>query len=613
MRILGIGDNILSGAAVIEDGHVIAAVNEERLARKKMVMGFPRQSIRMVLELAHLQPHQIDYVAVASHRGHYLDQYVEFDAGTFGVDRGFIKSTFMSMGSAVSFLHGQLPFLEPLYYGLRTPIYAHRREAIRKVLQKEFDLTCPVQFIDHHFAHACSAFYSSGYDDALVVTMDASGDGSSSHVYRVRNGIWECLHRVPSFDSLASYYAYVTHLCGFKAGKHEGKITGLAAYGHARYRKTLEQFIGYENGTVVNRGKVFYSSALKTLRRALPEDFSKQDLAATIQDTSESVATSYISYWRERATMANVAVAGGLFANVKINQRIHEIPGVESVFIHPAMSDEGLPVGAALALTYQRSRHPAQLPRQCFAHVYLGPEYNETDIERLLAQAEVPFVHCDQVEERIAQLLSNGHVVARFAGRMEYGPRALGNRSILYRPDDPSVNDWLNKNLKRTEFMPFAPSTLVEDADAYYRGLDGARDAARYMTITFDCTTKMRQQCPGVVHVDNTARPQLVSAQDNPGYYRILQAFKRRTGMSSIINTSFNIHEEPIVCSPEDAIRAFKIGHLDYLALGSFIAENPAHPRRSLHSVTDMVHTAELGSRTHGEAIDCALHDRGIS
>jgi carbamoyltransferase len=171
-------------------------------------------------------------------------------------------------------------------------------------------------------------------------------------------------------------------------------------------------------------------------------------------------------------------------------------------------------------------------------------------------------------------------VVARFAGRMEYGPRALGNRSILYRPDEPAVNDWLNKRLKRTEFMPFAPTTLAEDASKYFIGMEGAHDTSRFMTITFDCTEEMKKACPGVVHIDGTARPQLVSESDNPSYYRIVKQFKQLTGMSCIVNTSFNIHEEPIVCTPQDAIRAFKIGHLDVLAIGPFIAHNPRRDKR---------------------------------
>jgi carbamoyltransferase len=494
----------------------------------------------------------------------------------------------MSLGSGLSFLRNDVPVLEKLYYELREPAYAHRRNMIKKVLREEFDIAAPVEFIEHHFAHACSAFYSSGYRDSLVATMDASGDGSSSHMYQVKNGRWHLLHRVASFDSLASYYAYVTHICGFKAGKHEGKITGLAAYGKDAYRDIFEKLICFRNGTVVNQGRLFYRSALKKIKEALPLDFSKKDLAATIQLMSEEIAAKYIGHWLEKTQEHNVSLAGGLFANVKINQRVHEIPGVSSIFVHPAMSDEGLAVGASLALNYTTSPDPSAISTRCFDHVYLGPDYSESEIHKLLAAEGVKYQQHGRVEEEIARLIADGYVVARFAGKMEYGPRALGNRSILYRPDDPSVNDWLNKNLKRTEFMPFAPSTIAEDADRYFSGLDGARETARYMTITFDCTEQMRKQCPGVVHVDNTARPQLVSGRDNPSYYRIIKAFRKLTGHSSIINTSFNIHEEPIVCTPEDALRAFKIGHLDYLALGSFVAEHPQVQSREREPVRNV-------------------------
>lgn len=575
MRILGITDHIVSGAAILDGDKVAAAVNEERLVRKKLVMGFPRKSIQAVLEMTNLKPEEIDYVAVATERNHLLNELVEFNEGTFGVNRAPMKELFMSLGSALSGLRDKLPVLEKLYYGFREPAYAYRRMAVRRILREEFGLECPVEFIDHHFAHACSAFYTSGYEDALVVTMDASGDGSSSHVYEVRDGEWRLLHKVSSFDSLGSYYAYVTHICGFTAGKHEGKITGLAAHGDDVYRPIVERFIAYEEGTVRNVGNVFYRSALKKLRSALPAEFSMKDLAATIQNVSEDITTKYVDYWRKKTGLHHVGLAGGLFANVKINQKILQIPGVESVFVHPGMSDEGLAVGATLALKYLKSPSPSELSRTCLDHVYLGPEYSDGYIAEALKANGIEFSQHGNVEEEIARLLSEGYVVARFNGRMEYGPRALGNRSILYRPDDPTVNNWLNRNLKRTEFMPFAPATMNEDAGSLYVGLSGAENTARFMTITFECTREMRDKCPGVVHVDGTARPQLVGPQDNPSFYRILRAFKNQTGLPSIINTSFNIHEEPIVCTPEDAIRAFKIGHLDFLAIGSFIAQNP--------------------------------------
>jgi carbamoyltransferase len=383
------------------------------------------------------------------------------------------------------------------------------------------------------------------------------------------------LHSVPAFDSPGRFYAYATHLCGFKAGKHEGKVTGLAAYGEPVYRNVFDRHIRYENGTITNLTGVFRQSALRSLRAELPSDFRREDLAASVQDFLEDVSVQYISHWQKRTGQQNIAVAGGVFANVKLNQRIHQIDGVDSIFVYPAMSDEGIAAGAALAL-WRRKAVGATVPRQtAFDHVYLGPDFSEREIIEALDAQGIEYFHSENVESEIARFLMEGKVVARFAGRMEYGPRALGNRSILYRPDDPSVNDWLNARLRRTEFMPFAPATMSKDADRCYVAVDGARNTARFMTITFDCTNEMKRACPGVIHVDGTARPQLVDESDNPSYYRIIQEFKRLTGLPCIVNTSFNIHEEPIVCTPQDAVRAFLVGHLDILAIGPFIAKNP--------------------------------------
>jgi carbamoyltransferase len=193
-------------------------------------------------------------------------------------------------------------------------------------------------------------------------------------------------------------------------------------------------------------------------------------------------------------------------------------------------------------------------------------------LEAALNDAGLRFDRHHDIELEIARLIADNQVVGRFDGRMEYGPRALGNRSILYPAQDPDVNQWLNHRLGRTEFMPFAPATLYEDRHENYLHIDGAEFTAQFMTITFDCTPSMKEQCPAAVHVDGTARPQLVSETSNPSFYRVLSEYKRLTGVSSVINTSFNMHEEPIVCSPEDAIRAFVDGRLDYLAIGPFLA-----------------------------------------
>jgi carbamoyltransferase len=275
--------------------------------------------------------------------------------------------------------------------------------------------------------------------------------------------------------------------------------------------------------------------------------------------------------------MRDVALAGGLFANVRINEEIHLLPTVDRTFVHPGMSDEGLAVGAALAMQGERRlvRGERYVPRP-LPDVYLGTDYGEREIAEAVSAMGLKATHFPgTIEDEIGARLAQGKVVARFAGKMEYGPRALGNRSILYQPGDPSVNDWLNELLKRTEFMPFAPSSLDEAAEELYVDVAGGRDTARFMTITFHCKPWTRETCGGVVHVDGTARPQLVRKQDNASYWAIIDAYRKRTAMPTVINTSFNIHEEPIVRSPQDAVRAFLDSALDYLALGDFLVEGP--------------------------------------
>jgi carbamoyltransferase len=245
------------------------------------------------------------------------------------------------------------------------------------------------------------------------------------------------------------------------------------------------------------------------------------------------------------------------------------------------MDDGGLAVGAALAeMARGRGERAVELVQR-FPDAYLGPEYDDAAIATAIQRADCEVRREDSIHEAIADRIDRGHVVARFHGRMEYGPRALGHRSILYRTDDPSVNDWLNERLQRTEFMPFAPATLASEADRCFHDLDGARDPARFMTVTFDCTEEMKQQSPGVVHCDGTARPQLVDPETAPDLHGILEAYHRRTGVPSIVNTSFNMHEEPIVCTPDDAVRAFRLGHLDYLAIGDYLVPHPESSERT--------------------------------
>jgi carbamoyltransferase len=571
MKVLGIADGLNSGAALLEDGKILYAVNEERLIRAKMASGFPRESICKVLEDTHTQPREIHAIAIAMVNDFFRKKAVPYD-GWFLRDQARVKEALLSVSSQFTSVLGARPFMQDSYYRLKHHLGKTRRNGLLELLRQEWGFTCPIEFVDHHLAHACSAYYTAGVADAAVITMDGAGDNCSSHVYQVKDGRFRKLWKVDSFNSLGNYYGYITHICGFKAHKHEGKITGLAAYGAPIYADLLRQFITYEAGSTINRGQVFYWAAVKAIQKALPLSYKKEDLAASIQQVLEDVGCEYIGHWLRKSGCADLVLAGGVFANVKLNQRIHQLEGVSSLFIHPAMGDEGLALGAAFAVA---AKQDMNVRSTALEDVYLGPDFTDHEIEKALEGAGMPAQYVGDVERNIAELLARGRVVARFDGRMEYGPRALGNRSILYQATDPTVNDWLNKRLRRTEFMPFAPVTLEEFADQCYFGLNGARQAARFMTITVNCTDWMKQHCPAVVHVDGTARPQLLARKTNPGYYRILDEYRKLTGLPTLINTSFNLHEEPIVCSPSDALRSFSEGELDYLALGNYLVANP--------------------------------------
>jgi carbamoyltransferase len=574
MKVLGLSDGMTGGVALLAEGKIRYAIHEERLIRAKMATGFPRQSIYKILEDTQTQPEEIDAIAIATLNEFFREDAIAYD-GWLMREQAPMKETLLSLSSGVNQVLGSNPILQQSYYQLKSWLGNSRRQAITQRLRDEWGFTCPIQFIEHHLAHACSAYFTSGLGNATAITLDGAGDNTSSRVYAVSDGKFRPLGAVNSFNSLGNYYAYVTHLCGFKAQKHEGKITGLAAYGEPVYVDLLKQFITYENGKTVNKGQVFYWAAVKALEEALPASYKREDLASSMQQVLEDIGCAYINHWITQTGYGDLALAGGVFANVKFNQAIHELDSVRSIFIHPGMGDEGLAVGAALAWSMKSDSANQALSSAPLTDVYWGPKYDDREVADAIAQANLQAEHIPDIERRVAELLSTGAVVARCDGRMEYGPRALGNRSILYQPTDASVNEWLNKRLKRTEFMPFAPVTLAEFADQCYENLDGARYPAQFMTITFNCTDWMKKHCPAVVHIDGTARPQLIHHDCNPSYYRILNEYYKITGLPSLINTSFNMHEEPIVCTPQDAIRGFIQGDLDYLALGNYLLQHP--------------------------------------
>jgi carbamoyltransferase len=576
MIVLGITDSITSGATVVADGQVLAAVSEERLNRQKMAMGFPQKSIDEVLKITSLDMKDIDHVAVATNALFWRPEAVKLEDYFRKSRGGFGRDLFLASGSFFAKWTGGNSVSREAYYQLKSILTRSRKNKIKELLQDRWGYNGDISFIDHHLAHCASTYFTSGLDNATVITLDGAGDGCSSHVYHVQGGAFRLLNKIDSYDSIGNYYAYITHICGFQAHKHEGKITGLAAYGKDTYVDLLRQYISYSEGRIKNVGGCFDWSAIKRIQKDLGDTFSREDLATSTQMVLEDVVTQYVDFWVRRSGHSDVALAGGVCANVKLNQRLHHLPCVKSIFIHPGMGDEGLATGAALLKSFQLSgTKPKTFTPSEIAHVYWGPEYSARDIERAIQTAGYVPERYDDVEAHVASLLAQGKIVARFNGRMEYGPRALGNRSILYQTTDPTVNNWLNKRLQRTEFMPFAPVTLKECAHQCYEDMHGAETPMRFMTITSDCTEWMKKHCPAVVHIDGTARPQLIERETNPSYYRILEEYRKATGLPSLINTSFNMHEEPIVCSPSDALRAFRQSGLDYLAIGNFLVSNP--------------------------------------
>jgi carbamoyltransferase len=594
MRILGLGTEGDSGAAIVEYGRILAAVNEERLSRLKLVEGFPRASIESVLTLSGTSTADLDLVLVGGTMELFAPELRPFEGWFAHWERPGLGGLVKRAAGRLSRYRNALPLMERVYYAMLAPSFRRRRRGVEAILRREFGIRCPVAFVDHHTAHVAAAYASSGFHDALVISLDGGGDGLSGMVCAVRNGHLEVLHRVSAFNSLGNYYAYITHLCGFQAMKHEGKVTGLAAHGRPRYVEILRRFIDYEDGTFVNRGGVVFGEAIRALERSLPADVRREDLAASIQAHSEDLTRRFVAYWAGRTGLQSVALAGGIFANVRINEEVHRLRAVSRVHIHPHMGDGGLGVGAAMAALFP-GLAPGFMPRdpRPLADAFLGTVITDDDADAALRRHGLtPQSTDDDAAEHVARLLAEGYVVARATGPMEYGPRALGNRSVLYHPTDPSVNDWLNHNLRRTEFMPFAPAVLAEAAPRCFHDTAGAEHAAEFMTITFQCTPWMKRHMPGVVHLDGTARPQLVPQDGgSPGYRAIIEAFERRTGLPGLINTSFNMHEEPIVATAEDAVRAFLAGNLDYLMLGSRLVAHPAGVPRPLEPVIPVQET----------------------
>lgn len=621
MRILGISPlDKDSTVSFMEDGKILFACGEERLSRVKLQDGFPHRALKLGFERTGWTPESIDTVAYAFFDGdeeaRLIRQAASADAA-FQSPAKLAKSTkqYRQLRTRDYQLDQSLripglknptdEFMSPKAWWKRL-VYeatarhaslehrAHRkyfREWVGNAIEdhkkwsdelerelERYGLQGKLQRFQHHDTHAANSFYASGFDDALVLVLDGYGSGCCGGVYHAGSNGIENLHRYRFPYSLGIFYEQVTSALGFRPSRHEGKIVGLAAYGKPGLLQDL-LLSRFET----DDGDIRILAAQNYLiTRAMALHFAKRDVAAAYQQVLERVACDSTRYWLQKTGLKRVVMSGGVHANVKLNQRIFEIEGVEAVFVYPNMGDGGCASGAAMLAfgNHVSSGKP-------LADAYLGPDYSDDDIRSALDAEKLEYEDCgDELEERVADILANSGIVARFNGRMEYGPRALGNRSILYPAKDPEVNQWLNTQLGRTEFMPFAPAVLASAAPRLFNGLDaGCAKTSEFMTITFDCTDEMKRHSPAAVHVDGTARPQLVTPESNPSFHQILTHYESLTGIPVLINTSFNMHEEPIVGSPADAVRAFLLGNIDYLAAGPYLVPHPKQAKQ--HRKTD--------------------------
>jgi len=552
MIVLGIADNHDSGAAVVIDGRLVSAVNQERVDRVKQSGAFPLGAIDEALRVAGVVEREVDRIVI----------------GTSFTPSAILRAapgkhhSARAQGQFSPWLHGYILYQSALKAsGLHTVEVDLCRRIIQRKLRSRPFVNASIEMMDHHRAHAEGAYRTQAHPECLVLTVDAMGDGTTATASRGRDGQLDLLWRQSGLASINTFYSRITERLGFTAIRHEGKVTGLAAY-----TKAPQALIEHFRAQVRFEGPGFSKAPVDKVARpndpfwSIVDRYSREEVASAAQQILEEAVVPFVAHWIRQTGLGHVAVAGGVFANVKLNQHIAALPELQSLWVIPHMGDGGLAAGAALGSS---GASPAILE-----HAYWGPGFSDKECRKALATAGIKRNTPKNSVQEVAALLAENKVIGRFCGRMEWGPRALGNRTILARPNDPSINDWLNERLSRSEFMPFAPVVRIEDAERYFCGTQKAREAARFMTCCFETTPEFQRSCAAAVHVDQTARPQLVDAQTNPTLHELLGVVGELTGTPVLINTSFNLHEEPIVCTPSDAIRAWKGSRLDALWIG---------------------------------------------
>ena len=585
---LGFYDGHNASCSFVKNGKIVVSIEEERLSGIKLhdgrnrKHGFPHRCVKYVLNL--IPKNQINQISLALEKPEQLSEV----SWKFWVKKISDPKNIKMLDYILTSDQKTLKKYKIDYPELLNISYISQLRRIKKIKKYFFKLgfkNIPIKFVSHHLSHHASVLFTNEEKRGIIFSLDGRGDALSGLISTFSDKKITIIDEISSLDSIGHFYSAVTAALKFQPVKHEGKITGLAAYGKIN-KKLLNEF---NKIIYLDRNSKLPISKLCTLTSYGPYPFanfkvmvneikkkinkySRENVAATAQKHLENLVSEMVFLYLKKYKKNNVYLAGGVFSNVKLNQRIAEkisklnYPKLKLV-VHPGMSDCGLSVGCSLYSDNYKKRIKPN-------NYYLGSNFNKNEIRDALINNKLKFYKPKFLENEVAQIINAGKIIALCRGRMEYGPRALGNRSIIYHTADVSVNKWLNKKLSRTEFMPFAPVSISDDVNKYYnlpKNID-IGECLKYMTITVNCTKKLKNESPAVVHIDNTARPQIIDKKQNLFFFNLLKIYKKISGKGSILNTSFNLHDKPIVDSPKKAIKAFKIAKLDFLVIDEFIA-----------------------------------------
>ncbi len=545
-----------AAACLLKNGQIIAAAEEERFSRQKHDSEFPSQAISFCLKQGGITIKDIDYV------GFYDKPLLKFERILLTYIATFPKS-YRAFRNAVA-------------------VWLKKKLWVKEIIRKELNYQGEIYFIEHHLAHAASSFLVSPFAEAAILTIDGVGEWATTTCGEGKDNKINLRQEIKFPHSLGLLYSAFTAYLGFKVNDGEYKVMGLAPYGQPiYYQQIVDNLITIkDDGSFkLNLEYFSYHYSFKTTNKKFDDLFggpprqpegeltqAHKDIAASIQKVTEEIILKIVYHLYQKTRLPNLCLAGGVALNCVANGRILRETPFKNIFIQPAAGDSGGAVGVAAYIYYSILDHQRDF---VWPHAYWGPEFSNLEIKNYLEKNKIPFIEypTDILIKKTAELIAEQKVIGWFQGRMEFGPRALGNRSIL--ADARNKENWQKVNLKikfRESFRPFAPSVLEEENSQYF----DLNIPSPYMLLVAQVKSP---NIPAVTHVDNSARIQTVNQRDNPLYYNLLKEFQRLTGCPVIINTSFNVRGEPIVCTPHDAFLCFMKTEMDYLILGNYFLD----------------------------------------